>query len=135
VGRAEGKLTGPRSEAADPLWLGLFYSFLFIFYFLFSISKFNLNSNLNSNPCQIYSQLYCEIKKYQFWKYKFSLYYILSFSFLPFFFKSSPHYYYIFIHIIIVLNTQTYSNMMQWFIYVLVKIYSFSNMISHMFQR
>jgi hypothetical protein len=82
LGRAEGMPTGPRSEAADPLWLVLFFSFYLLF--LFSISKFNLNSNLNSNLCQIYSQLYCEIKKYEFWKHKFSLYYILSFSFLPF---------------------------------------------------
>jgi hypothetical protein len=75
-----------------------FILFCFILYSLFSIYKFNLNSKL----CQIYSQLYCKIKKYQFGKYNFSLYYILSFSFLPISFNSSPHYhYYIFIHLLL----------------------------------
>ena len=38
--------------------------------------------------------------------YEFSLYFIYSFLFSPIFLKSSSHYYFIFIHIIIVLNGQ-----------------------------
>jgi hypothetical protein len=60
---------------------------------------------------------------------------MLSFSSLPFFFNSSSHYYYIFIHIFL-LNAQTNSNMMQWLsLNVLVRNYALSLMFSNMSQE
>jgi hypothetical protein len=57
--------------------------------------------------CQFILELYCEFKEYPFWKYIIFLYIIYSRFLLSPFFNSSSHYYYIFIHIIFVLNAQT----------------------------
>jgi hypothetical protein len=104
-------------------------SIFFISIFIFSIPNFNLNSNFKFKPCaEFVPELYCELKKCQFGKYINFLYILYTLFFL----KSSSHYYFIFIHMIIVLNAQQKSNMMQLFICVLVKFYSFLNMVSHM---
>jgi hypothetical protein len=60
------------------------------------------------------------------------LYIFLYTLYTLFILKSSSRYYFIFIRIIIVLNAQTKIHMMQWFICVLIRIYSFLNMSGHM---
>jgi hypothetical protein len=128
MGQGPGSVQVGRKRDANP------FVYLFFFCFLFSFPKFNLSSNFKFKPCaEFILELYCEIKKYQFWKY-INLPYILYtlFLFSPFFLKSSSHYYYIFIHIIIVLNAQTKLQ------YDAMVYFSFSKdllMISHMFQR
>ena len=114
----------------------VFYSFLF--YNLFSFLFFQVHFEF-----RIWIQTSNFILNY-FIKFKstnseniISLYIIYSpFSFPPISFNSSPHYhYYIFIHLLLLYEMHKQnSNMMQWFICVLVRIYSFLNMISHMFQ-
>jgi hypothetical protein len=90
VGRVDGKLTGPRSVAAGPIWFGSFYSFLFILYFLFYISKFILNSNLNSNFCLFYSQFMLWNLEYQLWRYNYIIYFLYIISSLLSSFLKSP---------------------------------------------
>ena len=68
-----------------PPRLDLLFLFLFISHFLFFIYKVNLNSNLTSNLVQILSSNYIKTLKVLILElYEFSLYFILSFSFLPF---------------------------------------------------
>jgi hypothetical protein len=80
--------------------------------------------------------------------YKFCLYFIyfLFFLFSPFssfsnpisnlvLLKSSSHYYYIFIHIIIILNAQTKLQYDAWLFCVLVKTHSLLIRFSHMSQE
>jgi hypothetical protein len=54
---------------------------------LFSIPNFNLNSNFKFKPyAKFILELYCEIKKYQFWKYINFLYILYTlFFFSPLF--------------------------------------------------
>jgi hypothetical protein len=101
-----------RIEIRVQLGLGLllFFSFLFLFF----ISKFNLNSNLTSNLVKILSSNYIvtltililEIYKFPLYLYSFSFTLLNSKLNLCFNPISNP-FFYIFIHVIILLSAQT----------------------------